>query len=83
MLKQPKHSEWIKSITQSKQDLLSGINCERDENYILQTYQPFMINKQLCKHIEYLFLLNTVNKKGFDKKLHYHFLLHSLPLKTG
>ena len=95
----PKHSDFIRSIMITKDDLLEGKD-EKEQDLILKDYSPFLINKQLSKHLEYLFQVNWTNQKlrssitntstgefvsvpVMSKKTHYHFLLHSTPVKTG
>ena len=99
MLNQPKHSDFIKSIMETKEDLLAGYSLI-EQDIILKDYHPFLINKHLAKHVEYIFLVNIMNMRmknevynshtgmvhsvpTIGKKQHYHFLLHSTPIKTG
>ena len=63
--------DWIKSINETKQNLL-----ETEE---VKNYNPFITNKSLSHHIECLLFANEMNiRPNLDKDIQYSFLLNSI-----
>ena len=66
------YSEYMASIKNTGEDIWN------DEE--ASSYAPFLIQRGLYSDdATALQLLNLANQKIKDKKLHYHFLLHSMP----
>ena len=50
---------------------------ETDEDVAI--YNPFIVNKALCQHVDTLFFANEMNLySGLDKKLQYDFLFYGI-----
>ena len=66
--------EYLKSITETKNDLSNEEEFEKD-------YNSFMVNRFLSMHPETTFFAHFINKGNLSKKSHYQFLFHTLPQK--
>ena len=65
-----KHSDWSNSINHTKEYL---VETEQD----LQSYHPYLINKQMARKLENLFVVNQINQyPALDKKMQYDFFFH-------
>lgn len=63
--------DWIKSISETKEDLLS-LNEVKD-------YNPYIVNKGLSYYLDCLLLVNEINiRNTLDKDIQYTFLLNSI-----
>lgn len=63
--------DWIKSISETKEDLLS-VNNAKD-------YNPYIVNKGLSYYLDCLLLVNEMNiRTTLDKDMQYRFLLNSV-----
>ena len=63
--------DWIKSISETKEDLLS-LNEVKD-------YNPYIVNKGLSYYLDCLLLVNEMNiRNTLDKDIQYTFLLNSI-----
>lgn len=63
--------DWIKSISETKEDLLS-VNDVKD-------YNPYIVNKGLSYYLDCLLLVNEMNSRNtLDKDMQYMFLLNSV-----
>ena len=70
---EPELKDWLNSINFNKEDLT-----EDDEN-IIKSYPPFIINKCLSGHIDSVLFANEMNKYHFlDKDMQYKFYLNIL-----
>ena len=71
--------EFVKSINDTKQDLMTGT-----ENDDLQEkgYTPFVVNRSMSYFVDTVLYANEINQYGhLDNKLQYHYLLYSIPKK--
>jgi len=72
-LTEPELKDWLNSINFNKEDLT-----EDDEN-IIKSYPPFIINKCLSGHLDSVLFANEMNKYHFlDKDMQYKFYLNIL-----
>jgi|TARA_E500000318_G_C3535866_1_gene202538 hypothetical protein len=72
-LTEPELKDWLNSINFNKEDLT-----EEDEN-IIKSYPPFIINKCLSGHLDSVLFANEMNKYHFlDKDMQYKFYLNIL-----
>ncbi len=70
---EPELKDWLNSINFNKEDLT-----EEDEN-IIKSYPPFIINKCLSGHLDSVLFANEMNKYHFlDKDMQYKFYLNIL-----
>jgi hypothetical protein len=70
---EPELKDWLNSINFNKEDLT-----EDDEN-IIKSYPPFIINKCLSGHLDSVLFANEMNKCHFlDKDMQYKFYLNIL-----
>lgn len=70
---EPELKDWLNSINFNKEDLT-----EDDEN-IIKSYPPFIINKCLSGHLDSVLFANEMNKYHFlDKDMQYKFYLNIL-----
>ena len=70
---EPELKDWLNSINFNKDDLT-----EDDEN-IIKSYPPFIINKCLSGHLDSVLFANEMNKYHFlDKDMQYKFYLNIL-----
>ena len=70
---EPELKDWLNSINFNKEDLT-----EDDEN-IIKSYPPFIINKCLSGHIDTVLYANEMNRYHFlDKDMQYKFYLNIL-----
>lgn len=76
----PTYSDWVVSIKETKEDL--WVECEGDnksEKDFAKSYSPYLVNKSLINSKNIL-LLNALNQlPSIDKKMQYHYLMHSIP----
>lgn len=92
MIDPPTYSEWLNSIKESKEDLWSNFDGDADsERDFSSHYSPNLIVRGLVTemNLPILNILNSIHPpKGrlgmpylrpLDKKMHYHFLLRSIP----
>ena len=78
----PTYSEWLNSIKVTKTDLWSDFDGdEKAAKEYAKSYSPYLITRSLMDaNGENLFLINAINQfPNFDKKMHYQYLLHSIP----
>jgi len=72
-LTEPELKDWLNSINFNKEDLT-----EDDEN-IIKSYPPFIINKCLSGHLDSVLFANEMNRYHFlDKDMQYKFYLNIL-----
>ncbi len=70
---EPELKDWLNSINFNKEDLT-----EDDEN-IIKSYPPFIINKCLSGQLDTVLFANEMNKYHFlDKDMQYKFYLNIL-----
>tara|TARA_B100001939_G_scaffold183950_1_gene158400 strand:- start:2920 stop:3306 length:387 start_codon:yes stop_codon:yes gene_type:complete len=70
---EPELKDWLNSINFNKDDLT-----EDDEN-IIKSYPPFIINKCLSGHLDSVLFANEMNRYHFlDKDMQYKFYLNIL-----
>jgi len=70
---EPELKDWLNSINFNKEDLT-----EDDEN-IIKSYPPFIINKCLSGHLDSVLFANEMNRYHFlDKDMQYKFYLNIL-----
>ena len=70
---EPELKDWLNSINFNKDDLTVD-----DEN-IIKSYPPFIINKCLSGHLDSVLFANEMNKYHFlDKDMQYKFYLNIL-----
>ena len=70
---EPDLKDWLNSINFNKDDLT-----EDDEN-IIKSYPPFIINKCLSGHLDSVLFANEMNRYHFlDKDMQYKFYLNIL-----
>ena len=70
------YSDIMKSIKETKEDLWTEDN---DVEFLDKKHHKYITNKGLVTYKNIL-LLNAVNSlPHLDKKMHYHYLLHSIP----
>ena len=70
---EPELKDWLNSINFNKEDLT-----EDDEN-VIKSYPPFIINKCLSGHLDSVLFANEMNKYHFlDKDMQYKFYLNIL-----
>lgn len=63
--------DWIKSISETKEDLLSATEAK--------DYNPYIVNKGLSYYLDCLLLANEMNiRNTLDKDIQYMFLLNSV-----
>ena len=73
--KSPTHKDFVDSITERKEDLWNDETEDADAKH----YHPYLINHSLIT-MKNILLLNDLNMYArLDKKMQYHFLLHSIP----
>ena len=73
---EPELKDWLNSINFNKNDLTE------DDEHVIKSYPPFIINKCLSGHIDTVLYANEMNRYHFlDKDMQYSFLLNSLRKK--
>jgi hypothetical protein len=71
--------DFVKSISYTKEDLLSGSN---NDELAEQFYVPYLVNKSFSYYPDTIMYANEVNKHDISKKLQYYYLLNSIrPVK--
>jgi hypothetical protein len=64
--------DFVNQIQFGKQDLLTDPQSEKE-------YVPFVVNRALSYELDCILQANDMNRCSFiDKKLQYHYLLHSI-----
>ena len=70
---EPELKDWLNSINFNKDDLTE------DDEHIIKSYPPFIINKCLSCHIDSVLFANEMNRYHFlDKDMQYKFYLNIL-----
>ena len=70
---EPELKDWLNSINFNKEDLTE------DDEHIIKSYPPFIINKCLSGHLDSVLFANEMNKYHFlDKDMQYKFYLNIL-----
>ena len=70
---EPELKDWLNSINFNKEDLTE------DDEHVIKSYPPFIINKCLSGHIDSVLFANEMNKYHFlDKDMQYKFYLNIL-----
>ena len=70
---EPELKDWLNSINFNKDDLTE------DDEHIIKSYPPFIINKCLSGHIDSVLFANEMNRYHFlDKDMQYKFYLNIL-----
>ena len=70
---EPELKDWLNSINFNKDDLTE------DDEHIIKSYPPFIINKCLSGHIDSILFANEMNRYHFlDKDMQYKFYLNIL-----
>ena len=65
--------DWLNSINFNKEDLTE------DDEHIIKSYPPFIINKCLSGHLDSVLFANEMNRYHFlDKDMQYKFYLNIL-----
>jgi len=66
------HFDYLKSINDTKDDIMIGEQAEKD-------YNPFMVNRGLGYFYDTVALANVMNQyHNIDKKLQYHFFINTV-----
>ena len=69
---EPELKDWLNSINFNKDDLTE------DDEHIIKSYPPFIINKCLSGHIDSVLFANEMNRYHFlDKDMQYKFYLNT------
>jgi hypothetical protein len=72
-LTEPELKDWLNSINFNKDDLTE------DDEHIIKSYPPFIINKCLSGHLDSVLFANEMNRYHFlDKDMQYKFYLNIL-----
>jgi len=86
----PKYKDFIKTILITKLSLF-----DMTDDTMYEHYSPYLIvHGILKKHPEHVLILNDLQGLGvprreymgafnIDKKMHYHFLFHAIPIKKA
>ena len=70
---EPELKDWLNSINFNKDDLTA------DDEHIIKSYPPFIINKCLSGHLDSVIFANEMNRYHFlDKDMQYKFYLNIL-----
>ena len=70
---EPELKDWLNSINFNKEDLTE------DDEHIIKSYPPFIINKCLSGHLDSVLFANEMNRYHFlDKDMQYKFYLNIL-----
>ena len=70
---EPELKDWLNSINFNKGDLTE------DDEHIIKSYPPFIINKCLSGHLDSVLFANEMNRYHFlDKDMQYKFYLNIL-----
>jgi|TARA_B100001094_G_scaffold329660_1_gene392896 hypothetical protein len=70
---EPELKDWLNSINFNKNDLTE------DDEHVIKSYPPFIINKCLSGHIDTVLYANEMNRYHFlDKDMQYKFYLNIL-----
>ena len=70
---EPELKDWLNSINFNKNDLTE------DDEHVIKSYPPFIINKCLSGHIDTVLYANGMNRYHFlDKDMQYKFYLNIL-----
>ena len=70
---EPELKDWLNSINFNKDDLTE------DDEHIIKSYPPFIINKCLSGHLDSVLFANEMNKYHFlDTDMQYKFYLNIL-----
>ena len=70
---EPELKDWLNSINFNKDDLTE------DDEHVIKSYPPFIINKCLSGHIDSVLFANEMNRYHFlDKDMQYKFYLNIL-----
>lgn len=70
---EPELKDWLNSINFNKDDLTE------DDEHIIKSYPPFIINKCLSGHLDSVLFANEMNRYHFlDKDMQYKFYLNIL-----
>ena len=70
---EPELKDWLNSINFNKEDLTE------DDEHIIKSYPPFIINKCLSGHLDTVLFANEMNRYHFlDKDMQYKFYLNIL-----
>ena len=70
---EPELKDWLNSINFNKEDLTE------DDEHIIKSYPPFIINKCLSGHLDTVLPANEMNRYHFlDKDMQYRFYLNIL-----
>jgi len=65
--------DWLNSINFTKENLIE------EDSTLVKEYPPFIINKCLSGHLDYVLFANEMNKYHFlDKDMQYNFYLNIL-----
>ena len=68
--------DWLNSINQTKKNLID------EDPSMEREYSPYIINRCLSGHLDYVMFINEMNRYHFlPKKIQYDFLLNSLRTK--
>jgi len=74
-----KYSDWVKSISTTKEYLLDEVEAD-DTDLLMKSYHPYLVSKSLLQNPQTIYAVNTVNMlPGISKKMHYDYLFHYLP----
>ncbi len=71
--KEPTLTEWLNSINYDKTYLLDNLNIKK--------YPQYIINMCLYKNRDILYYIDVLNCLDVNNKMHYDFLLNSIPAK--
>ena len=70
---EPELKDWLNSINFNKEDLTE------DDEHVIKSYPPFIINKCLSGHLDSVLFANEMNRYHFlDKDMQYKFYLNIL-----
>jgi|TARA_R110002020_G_scaffold149887_1_gene326363 hypothetical protein len=70
---EPELKDWLNSINFNKDDLTE------DDEHVIKSYPPFIVNKCLSGHIDTVLYANEMNRYHFlDKDMQYKFYLNIL-----
>lgn len=70
--------DFVKEINFGKEDIMRGTT---NDALVEKSYNQFVVTRALSYHSDTIFFANEMNTRDLDNRLHFTFLLHSIPKK--
>ena len=70
--------DFVKEISFGKEDIMRGT---ANDELAEKSYNQFVVTRALSYHSDTIFFSNEMNTRDLDNRLHFTYLLHSVPKK--